>query len=180
MSRTLTIRRGGTTQYTPGWHTLTIKNAKYGKFEESRFIDVWFNDFPDTFKLRMSKKIGNDGEEFAIGQLFRFANAGITEALEGEGSNIIVKINDEADELKGNEINAYFYKDDKGYTSILPQVAPVTFSNVVEEFNEDDVTYWKNKAEAYFQNYVFPKLNGTSLDSTTNGTVASTEEPIPF
>ena len=179
MSRTLTIRKGGTGQYTPGWHTVTISKAKYGKFEDSRFIDVWFNDFADTFKLRMYAKIGRDGEEFVIGQLFRFANAGITEALDGEGSDVIIKINDEAEELEGKDVNVYFYKDDSGYTAVLPQIAPTKFSNVVESFDDESITYWKNKAEAYFENYVMPKLT----EVTTNGTHTSTTsdvDAVPF
>lgn len=178
MSRTLTIRKGGTEQYTPGWHTVTISKAKYGKYDDTRFIDVWFEDYTDTFKLRMYAKIGKDGEEFAIGQLFRFANAGITEALDGTDGNVIIKINDDASELLRKTINVYFYKDTSGYTAILPQVAPTVFENIVETFDEKAITYWKNKAEAYFENYVQPKLN----EATTNGTTTSTavEEAVPF
>ena len=174
MGRTLTIKKGGNNQFTKGWHTLAISGAKYGKFEDSSYIDVWFENFPDHFKMRLYAKKNKEGEEFAIGQLFRFANAGITEALEGDGNNVVVKIDDEAIELVGKDVNVYFYKDAKGYTSVLQQVAPTVFTNVVEEFNEDDVEYWKTKAEAYYENYVLPKIETTS----SNGVV--TEEAIPF
>jgi len=158
MARTFTLPKKGTGQWTEGWHTVTISKAEYGTLDNgSKYIDVWFNSYPDNFNMRIYEKIGKDGEEFAIGNLFRFSNAGITDALESATGETVIKMNDEPEELNGKTVNVYFYKDGK-YTRILGQVAPVPFKNLVEEFNEKDVTYFKTKAETFFTKWIEPKL----------------------
>ena len=172
MARTLTLPKKGTGQWTQGWHTVTINKAEYGTFNESKYIDVWFNDYPENFNMRVYAKLGKDGEEFAIGNLFRFANAGITDALESATGETVIKMNDEAEELIGKTINVYFYKDGK-FSRVLGQVAPVPFKNVVDEFTEKDVTYFKGKAESFFSKWIEPKL--TTEEETTTET-----SDIPF
>ena len=63
--RTLTVRKGSGTNYTTGWHTLLISNAKYGDYNGSKFLDVWFDTYPENFTMRVYEKIGKDGEECA-------------------------------------------------------------------------------------------------------------------
>ena len=94
-------------------------------------------------------------------------------------------------QLAGKQVNVYLYKDGK-YSRILKQFAPTVFENVAEKFNEDDVKYWKGRAEKYFTDYVKPKLeedtggSDSFVSSTeTNKTddsesTTSTDEPIPF
>ena len=83
--RTLKVKTGGTgTKFTPGWHTLTATKAQYGEWNDTKYIDVWFQDYPESINLRVYAKTGKDGEEFAIGRLFRFANAGIMEVAKSE------------------------------------------------------------------------------------------------
>ena len=136
MARTFTLPKKGTGQWNEGWHTVTINKAKYGELDNgAKYIDVTFKDYPDNFNMRVYEKHSKDGEEFAIGNLFRFANAGITDALESATGETLIKMNDEASELVGKTVNSYFYKDGK-YTKILSQVAPVPFMNIVEEFTE--------------------------------------------
>jgi hypothetical protein len=108
--------------------------------------------------MRVYAKSNQNGEEFAIGNIFRFANAGITDALEGADGNTVIKMNDDASGLIGKEINAFFYKDSSGYTSVLPQAAPTVFKNIVEEFNENSVQYHMNKAEGYYTKFILPKI----------------------
>ena len=174
--RTLTVRKGTGTNYSTGWHTLTISNAKYGDYEGNKFLDVWFDGYGENFTMRVYEKLSKDGEEFAIGQVFRFANAGITDGLDGPDGNVVVKIDDEASNLKDHEINVFFHKDGE-YTRALKQCAPTCFKNVIEEFHENDVEYWKGRAETYYTDYVQNKNNGTTIN--TNDSTAETAD-IPF
>ena len=103
--RTLTVKKGGGSDYATGWHTLTISDAKYGDWEGKKFLDVWFSGYPENFTMRVYEKKNKDGEEFAIGQVFRFANAGITDGLDGPDGNVVVKIDDDVNNLKGHQLN---------------------------------------------------------------------------
>ena len=176
--RTMTIKPGGgNNNYSAGWHELTISKANYGEWNDGKYIDVYFNDYPDNFNMRIYAKIGTDGEEFAIGQVYRFANAGISSALEGQDGTKIVKMDDSEEALTGKKVNVYFYKDGK-YSRALGKVAPTEFQNVVEQFSQDDVEYWKEKAEAYFTKYVEPKMKEKS--EVVNTSVSSESDDVPF
>ena len=108
--------------------------------------------------LRVYAKENQNGEEFAIGKIFRFANAGITDALDdGEGS-MIIKMDDSPDHLVGKDVNIFLYKDGE-YSRVLKEIAPVPFKNVVEEFTDKDVDFWKGNALQYFDKFVKPKLS---------------------
>ncbi len=159
MARTMTIKKGGGANYNEGWHTLTITKAKYGDWQGNKYLDMWFADYKDNFNLRVYAKEGTNGEEFAIGRVFRFANAGISEVLEGADGNMVVKVNDDAEELIDCQINAFFYKNDEGYSRILPIVAPTVFKNDLEEFTESDIEFWKSKAEQFYINFKKPKVD---------------------
>ena len=172
--RTLTVRKGGT-DFTTGWHTLTVSDAKYGDWEGKRYLDVFFDGYPENFNMRVYEQKSKNGEEFAIGQVFRFANAGITDGLDGPDGNIVVKIDDDTSHLKGKHLNVFFHKDGE-YTRALKQVAPVEFENVIEKFTENDVSYWKKRAEQYYTEYV-SKHNADTTPST-NGTTETAD--IPF
>tara|TARA_Y100000310_G_scaffold345062_1_gene461527 strand:- start:20330 stop:20848 length:519 start_codon:yes stop_codon:yes gene_type:complete len=165
MARTLTLPKKGTGLWNEGWHELTISKATYGEWNDSKYIDVWFDGYPDNFNMRVYSKVGKSGEEFAIGNLFRFANAGISDALESAEGETVIKMNDDADELKDKTVNVYFYKSGK-FTRILNQVAPMPFTNIVEEFNDKDVKYFKGRAEKYFKDYIQPKLEDTVEEET--------------
>tara|TARA_Y100001963_G_scaffold25442_1_gene34511 strand:- start:3830 stop:4354 length:525 start_codon:yes stop_codon:yes gene_type:complete len=174
MARTFTLPKKGSGNWTEGWHTLTISDAKYGEWNGSKYIDIWFDGYPENFNMRMYAKIGKDGEEFAIGNLYRFANAGITDALESAEGETVLKIDDSEEALKGKTINAMFYKDGK-FTRVLQQVAPTEFTNIVDKFDEKDVKYFKGKAESYFSKWVEPKLKDEPHEETTTET-----SDIPF
>jgi hypothetical protein len=178
--RTLTVKKGGGSDYKTGWKTLTITNAKYGAWEGKKFLDVWFEGYPENFTMRVYEQIGKDGEEFAIGQLFRFANAGITDGLDGPDGNIIVKIDDDTVHLTGKQVNIFFHKDGE-YSRALKQCAPTMFKNVIEEFTESDVEYWKKRAEKYYHEYIAKdnSSNGTAVFAETSDTEAQSET-IPF
>ena len=177
MSRTLTVRKGnGNSIYKPGWHEVTIVKALYGDYNDSKFLDMWFDGYPEKMNARVYEKMGKDGEEFAIGQVFRFANAGITDALESADGNTTIKMNDEPGELVGKSINIFLYKDGE-YSRVLKQIAPVVFENIVESFKEDDVEFWKGRAEKYFTDFVQAKLEDVHPATMTETEV---DASMPF
>ena len=169
--RTLTVKQGGS-NWATGWHTLTVSKAKYGTYNESKFLELGFADYPDNFTLRIYAKVGKDGEEFVIGNVFRFANAGIQEVLEGTGGDKVVKLDDSAEQIVGKSLNIYFYKEGE-YTRAYSSVAPTVFENAIDKFTQADVDFWKTKAETRFNDYT--PGNGTV---STNG-VMDTVTAIP-
>ena len=174
--RTITVKKTTGGKFSPGWKEVEITKAAYGDYNGTKYIDCFFKDYPDSLNLRIYEKKGKDGEEFAIGRLFRFANAGITEVLSGTNGENVVKIDDSPSSLMGKMINVYFYKDGQ-YSRVLSSVAPIAFENELESFNPADVDYWKLSAEKYFQKFVANKLetNENTSESTTND-----DENIPF
>ena len=185
--RTITVKKTTGGKFSPGWKEVEITKAAYGDYNGTKYIDCFFKDYPDSLNLRIYEKKGKDGEEFAIGRLFRFANAGITEVLSGSNGENVVKIDDSPSSLMGKMVNVYFYKDGK-YSRILKQFAPISFENAAESFTDKDVEYWQTKAEKYFNDFVKPKLNkdeGSNTEfvssATTNETsTISDTDAIPF
>ena len=178
MVRTLTVKTGGGSSFSTGWHTKLISKAEYGDYNGTKYLDVWFDDFPESLNMRVYEKKNADGEEFAIGNLFRYANAGITSALEGANNTKVIKLDDSAEALIGKNINVYVHKDGK-YSRVLNQCAPTEFENVVEKFSADDVQYWKDRAEKYFKEYVQPKLE-KKLDDVVDTSDSSESDDVPF
>ena len=173
MARTMTINKGtgGGTDYTPGWKQLTISNAKYGDYNGTKYLDVNFEGYPENFSARVYAALDKNGEEFSIGQVFRFANAGITGGLEGPNGTKVLKMDDDPANLEGKVVNAYLYKDGK-YSRVLKQFAPTVFENDVESFSDEDVTYWKGRAENYYEKYV------RKSNTTANGFVPNTDNNV--
>ena len=186
--RTLTVKQGGSI-WSTGWHVLTISTAKYGDYNGSKFLEIGFKDYPDNFTLRIYAKVGKDGEEFVIGNVYRFANAGITEVLEGTGGDKVVKLDDSAEQMIHKKLNIFFYKDGD-YTRAYSSVAPTEFENGIDTFTESDIEFWKGKAETRFRNYTpgngtinVENNTGSSLPLSVQGGVAeetTTTEDIPF
>ena len=89
--------------------------------------------------------------------------------------------------LAGKQVNIFLYKDGK-YSRILKQFAPTVFENAAEKFTDDDVVYWKGRAEKYYNEFVKPKLTKTEGDSdtfvssaaTNETSTTSTSDEIPF
>ena len=94
----------GTGTWSAGWHTLTISKAEYGDWNGTKFLDVCFDGYSENMNMRVYAKEGKNGEEFAIGNVFRFANAGISDGLEGADGNITIKLDDSAEALIGKEM----------------------------------------------------------------------------
>ena len=117
--RTLTVKTGGGSSYSTGWHTKLISKAEYGDYNGTKYLDVWFEDFPESLNMRVYEKKNSSGEEFAIGNLFRYANAGITSALEGANNTKVIKLDDSPQALIGKSLNVYVHKD--GKTILIPK-----------------------------------------------------------
>ena len=187
MARTITVNKGGGMSYESGWKTATISRAAFGVYNDAKYLDVWFEGYPDNFNARIYEKISN-GEEWAVGQVFRFANAGIDGGLEGTDGKMVIKMDDNPAHLAGKQVNIYLYKEDK-YSRILKQFAPIPFKNVAEEFTDDDVAYWKTRAEKYFNDYIKEKLtsegssdfvSSTTTNETGTSTGTASTDDIPF
>ena len=167
MPITMTVKKGGGSgNFKPGWSEATVTKAKYGSLENgSKFIDVWFDGYPDSFNMRMYAKKSKAGEEFAIANLFRFAQAGITEVVDSASDNeVVVKIDDSAEQLIGKKFNIFLYKNSDGYYRVLQRIAPVEGENTLDTFTENDVNYWKGRAESYFKEWVEPNIESSVAD----------------
>ena len=174
----MTVKSGSTGDYTPGWKIVTIKSATYGDHEGNRFLDMWFEEYGDNFNGRIWEKKDKEGNEFAIANLFRFANAGIeTVSANGDASTKIVQIDDKAVNLHGKRINIYLYKNTEGYARVLQRIAPTQFTNQLDTMDETSVEYWKGKAEVYFKDWVEPNI-ATSSDSRDGFIETATIEEV--
>ena len=161
---TLDLNNQGGSTFPEGWTTVLINDAKEGDHNGTRYIDLFFQDQPDTLKCRIwtatNKKTK---EEFGIANLFHHAWAGITV---DETTNTAT-IDDNVRHLKGKTVNVLFYRNENGYTDAVQRIAPV----VGERFTEDDVTSVKSGVERYH----------AGRKTKTNGTVTSTTgEAVPF
>tara|TARA_Y100000401_G_C8319585_1_gene224495 strand:- start:304 stop:834 length:531 start_codon:yes stop_codon:yes gene_type:complete len=170
--RTLTVKKGSSTgDFAPGWKLAKVRKASYGTLDNAdntKFMDVWFEKYPDTFNLRVYAKHSKvDNEEYAIGQVWRFSGQGVVESVDTQNDNeTIIKIDDSPENLVGASFWIYLYKNDEGYARVLQRVAPDTFSNQVESFSESDTEYWKGRHEKYFNDYVAVNLGSTVTDKT--------------
>ena len=168
----LTVKKVAMVDWSPGWKTVVISGAKRGKYEGGdgkKYLDVFFEGYPETIKLRVHQKFNKTTkEEFNISNLFRYANAGIEEASKtDDGSEVMVEINTDPVSLIGKKLNVYFYKNAKGYTDISDNVVPgEPFENIVETFKESDLeglmkyTY-SNRIEPYISTF----SNGEAVES---------------
>jgi len=174
--KTLTIKKGGGGDYVSfkhGWHKVVITKAAYGDWNGKKFLDTFFEGLPESFNLRTYEKINQKtNEEFSIMQVFRFANAGISDSLDSQTGETVLKIDDSPGQLVGKELNIFMYKDGEYYRA-LNRCAPTTFEGVAETFSDKDVEYWKKKAVSYFDEYVAPNIEG---DIPANGEIIPTAE----
>ena len=155
--------------YPVGWHKVTIAKATDGDFDGTRYIDLHFRDLPENLKCRVWSAINSETkEDFGIGNLFHYANAGLTEVEGG------VTIDDKVQHLHGKSLNVLFYENDNGFTDAAQRVVPV----IRDGFSEGYVEKLKTKTETW----VHGRTNGT-VTHATNGTTTKTvtkDEAVPF
>ena len=149
-----------------GWKTVTISNAIDTEWNGTRCIDLHFEGLPESVKCRIwSKENEETKEDFGIGNLFLYANAGLTTVDGG------VTIDDNTHHLKGKALNVFFYENENGYTDAAQRVVPV----VREGFGESYVEKLKRKTEIW----VDGRKNGTHTNGTKDTTVTE-GEAVPF
>ena len=177
----------GTGQFNVGWHDLTISKAEYSVWKDpngidKKYVDLWFDGYPDNMNLRMYEVVNKEtGEEFKIANLFRYTNAGIIETLnDPTGKKPIIQYDDDAVNLVGKRIHAYFYKEQKTgneYSRIFDTIAPVEQEGEHISWTADQVTSLKASAEKNF-NRLHNDTNST-LESTPVTHKASSQD-VPF
>ena len=165
MSIIVTKKEGG--GYEEGWKTVTISDAKRGDFNGSKFIDLWFESYPESLKCRVWEARSGDGEEFSVANMVRYSNPEVLEEMENDGTTA-AKLDDSPAGLKGKSLQVLFYKKANGYSEVAQKVAPAhPFSNVIDNFTEERISRIKEAAERYMNNKK-TITNGTSTDSATD------------
>ena len=136
-----------------GWHKVNISHAEYGTWTDKNYFDIWFEGFPDWLNLRVWETFNKEtSEEFAIGNLFRFANAGIQKVVDGSGYAKTVRIDDNPTLLIGCTLQILVYTDKSGYLRICNRFAPgEPFVNLIDSMLEYQIEYYKSKAEVYIK-----------------------------
>ena len=56
-----------------GWHIVIISEAEYGDYNDSKYIDLHFEGFPDSLKCRVWEARSKEGEEFSISNMIRYS-----------------------------------------------------------------------------------------------------------
>ena len=60
--KTISHNTGGGT-WSKGWHTVVINKAEYGDWNGKKFLDILFDDYPETFNLRVFEGINKETRE---------------------------------------------------------------------------------------------------------------------
>ena len=172
MAITVTKSSGG---YDEGWKTVTISSTHKGDYNGSKFIDLFFQDFPDTLKCRVWEARSGEGEEFQIANMVRYSNPTILDEMDKDGTTA-ASLDDSSAGLKGKSLQVFFYKKANGYSEISPKVVPASpFKNIVDDINEDRITQLKASAEAYIKR----RQEANGVTDTTQTTEGKTDE-VPW
>ena len=150
-----------------GWETVTITKAVDGEHEGTRWIDLFFEGLPENLNCRLWSRVNEStGEDFGIGNVFRFTNAGVTD--DGEG---VLNIDDNVRHLHGKKAQILFYLNHNGYTDAAPRIVPTTNSGI----ETAKIDALKAKAESWVRNKIGSAHANGSVTSP-----ATTEEAVPF
>ena len=176
--RTIALSSGAG-KWTTGWPQLTVTDATPGVWEgpekTKKFIDLFFDGYPETFRLRVYEAFSKDNEEFAMARFFKVANAGILDELKDANGKSVLQFDDDPENLKGSSFNVLFYKNEEGYMRAWDRIAPVVADTPLK-YSAEDVKFWKsNSREAYAKRF------GDSLDnSSTSGNSKGDGDDLPF
>ena len=175
--KTMSHSSGGG-KWSEGWHTLTISKGEYGDWNDKKYIDIFFDGYPETFKLRVFQAQNKENhEEFAIARFFKFANAGVIDIIKSSDGKEALQYDDDVKGLVGKQINGFFYMDNKGdkqYAKISDRIAPTVQLGDIISYSEDDVLYWKSVSEKHYNEYL--KKSESNTPTASN----SEEENTPF
>ena len=135
--------------YDEGWKTVTISEAVKGNYNESKYIDLFFEEYSETIKCRVWEARNKDGEEFSVTNMVRYSDPEILEEMDKDGT-AAASLDDSPTGLKGKSLQVLFYKKANGYSEISQKVAPAKpFQNIVDNFDENRITRIKQSAEKY-------------------------------
>jgi hypothetical protein len=168
MTRTVRIpKAGATSMMEEGWGIYKVRSAEYGNWQDKQFLDIYFEGMPESLNLRVYEARDQQGNEFAIGNIFRYANAGIDTVLTSDSGDKIVKINDNPKLLIGKSLGCFLYKDGK-YMRIHNRVVPSEpFENAAESIDADTISWLMTQAEKSYNEYVKPRLGSEKSGKST-------------
>ena len=158
--KTMSASSGGGSKFAEGWHEVKVSKASYGTYEandgDKGYLDILFEDYPDNMNLRVYEAVNKETKhEFAIENIFRYANAGIVSKLEDPtGKNPLLQYDDDEKGLVGRTINIFMYKETKtgeGYSRILNRIAPVAHVGEHLSYTDKDVTGIKASCEKSYK-----------------------------
>ena len=146
----ITVKESSGTSFGEGWKNVTISEAKRGDYNGSAYVDLWFEDYPETLKCRVWEARGQDGQEFSVTNMIRSCNPDVLDEKETEDGTKVASLDDSPASLKGKKLQVLFYKNENGYAEVCQKVAPaVPFENVVDKYSEDRIENIKQAAEKY-------------------------------
>ena len=161
----IVVKKSSETGFSEGWHEVTIENAVMGDYNDSRYIDLFFEGYPESLKCRVWEARNQDGEEFSVSNMVRYSNPDILEELSTDGE-LSASLDDSPAGLKGKKLQALFYKKDNGYTEVFQKTAPAApFENIIDNFTEERILKIKTSAEAYKAKRD-AKVSETTLEDT--------------
>ena len=164
MGIVVTKKEGGG-GYDEGWKTVTISNATKGDFNGSKYVDLHFENYPESIKCRVWEARSQDGEEFSVTNMVRYADPNVLEEMDKDGT-AAATLDDSPNGLKGKSLQVLFYKKANGYSEISQKVAPAKpFQNIVDNFDDNRIARIKESAEKY-----------QARRNEANGVVAGTTE----
>ena len=173
MGIVVTKKEGGG-WYDEGWKTVTISNATKGDFNGSKYIDLFFEGYPESVHCRVWEARSKDGEEVSVSNMVRYSNPTILEEMDKDGT-AAANLDDSPAGLKGKSLQVLFYKKANGYSEISQKVAPAEpFQNIVDNFDEDRIARIKESAEKYQAKK--NEANGVVSEETTE----SNSDNIPW
>ena len=165
----LTVKKSSDVGFEEGWQIVIISDAVYGDYNGSKYIDLFFEGYPESLKCRVWEARNQDGEEFSVSNMVRYSNPDILEELSTDGE-LSASLDDSPAGLKGKKLQVLFYKKDNGYTEIFQKVAPaVPFENIIDNITEERILKIKTSAEAYKA-----KRDAKASETTTNTTASET------
>lgn len=155
-----------------GWQSATITDAKYGTYNGTRYLDIWFENFPETLNHRVYEaKNKKTGEEFSIAGVFKQTNTIVDVLNDPTGKRPVIQYDDDPTGLTGKQLNIHLYKDGD-YFRINRRTAPVLSGDQDKiEYTQKDVDYWKERAEKYLADR--QNGGGTTFLDTSNDVVSN-------
>jgi hypothetical protein len=179
--KTMTGGEQGQNAYSRGWHAVTIESVKEGSWNDKKYLDVFFEGYNSSCNLRVYEQHDKEtNEEYSVARLFKFANAGIISVLKDQtGNKPVIQYDDDIEGLKGKKLNVLIVDDKKNpkYARVWDRVAPYAHEGEHLSYSEDDVTYWKQQAEASHKKYGQPVVSNGAVHESNQSTPA---EEMPF